>query len=66
MPRQAEPTMITIDNPRSEGQILGWSYTVAFMDAGVIVESGPPGEMLSRPRHERTRAFLARVIGARQ
>ncbi len=40
--------------------------TVAFMDAGVIVESGPPGEMLSRPRHERTRAFLARVIGARQ
>ena len=40
--------------------------TVAFMDAGVIVESGPPGEMLSRPRHERTRAFLARVIGARE
>jgi len=39
--------------------------TVAFMDAGVIVESGPPGELLSRPRHERTRAFLARVIGAR-
>ena len=39
--------------------------TVAFMDAGVIVESGPPGEMLSQPREERTRAFLARVIGAR-
>jgi polar amino acid transport system ATP-binding protein len=38
--------------------------TVAFMDAGVIVESGPPAEILSRPRHERTRSFLARVIGA--
>ncbi len=40
--------------------------TVAFMDAGVIVESGPPRELLSHPRHERTRGFLARVIGARQ
>ncbi len=39
--------------------------TVAFMDAGVIVESGPPEEILSHPRHERTRGFLARVIGAR-
>ena len=38
--------------------------TVAFMDAGAVVESGPPGEILSRPRHERTRSFLARVIGA--
>lgn len=37
---------------------------IAFMDGGVIVESGPPGEVLSRPRHERTKAFLARVIGA--
>ncbi len=36
---------------------------VVFMDAGVIVEQGPPGELLARPRHERTRAFLARVIG---
>ena len=37
---------------------------VVFMDAGTIVESGAPGELLARPRHERTRAFLARVIGA--
>jgi len=35
---------------------------VAFMDAGVVVESGAPDEVLARPRHERTRAFLARVI----
>src|SRR5574337_596793 len=35
---------------------------VVFMDGGVIVEQGPPGELLARPRHERTRAFLARVI----
>ena len=37
---------------------------VAFMDGGVVVESGPPGEVLVRPRHERTKAFLARVTGA--
>ena len=35
---------------------------VAFMDAGVIVEHGPPGEVLDRPRHERTRAFLSKVL----
>ncbi len=34
---------------------------VVFMDAGVVVEEGPPEEVLRRPREERTRAFLARV-----
>jgi polar amino acid transport system ATP-binding protein len=38
------------------------SDTVVFMDAGVVVESGPPGEVLSSPRHERTRAFLSKVL----
>ena len=28
--------------------------SVVFMDAGVIVEPGPPGEVLEQPRHERT------------
>ncbi len=28
--------------------------TVVFMDGGVVVESGPPGEVLANPRHERT------------
>jgi polar amino acid transport system ATP-binding protein len=35
---------------------------IAFMDDGVIVESGAPGELLSRPAHERTRAFLSRLL----
>ena len=35
--------------------------TVVFMDHGRIVEQGPPAEVLDRPRHERTRAFLAKV-----
>jgi polar amino acid transport system ATP-binding protein len=33
-----------------------------FMDDGVIIESGPPSQVLSHPRHSRTKAFLARVI----
>ena len=37
---------------------------IAFMDAGVVVEQGPPQELLARPSHERTRAFLARLLGA--
>jgi polar amino acid transport system ATP-binding protein len=36
--------------------------TVVFMDDGVIVEQGPPDEVLSRPKHERTRSFLAKVL----
>jgi polar amino acid transport system ATP-binding protein len=35
---------------------------VAFMDGGVIVESGPPAEILRTPREARTRAFLERVL----
>ncbi len=32
-----------------------------FMDGGVIVESGPPKEVIGNPKHSRTRSFLARV-----
>jgi len=35
---------------------------VVFMDDGVVVESGPPAEVLGAPRHERTRAFLSKVL----
>src|ERR687889_2534269 len=36
--------------------------TVVFMDAGVAVESGPPAEVFANPRHERTKAFLSKVL----
>jgi len=36
--------------------------TVCFMDGGVIVEAGGPEQLLSDPREERTRAFLAKVL----
>ncbi len=36
---------------------------VAFMDGGVIIESGPAAEVIGAPRNERTRAFLSRFSG---
>ncbi|MFD9126202.1 amino acid ABC transporter ATP-binding protein [Kitasatospora sp. NPDC059571] len=36
--------------------------TVVFMDGGVVVEQGPPAAVLDHPQHERTRAFLAKVL----
>jgi polar amino acid transport system ATP-binding protein len=35
---------------------------VVFMDEGVVVESGPPAAVLGSPRHERTKAFLSKVL----
>jgi polar amino acid transport system ATP-binding protein len=36
--------------------------TVVFMDEGVVVESGKPSDVLANPAHERTRAFLSKVL----
>ncbi len=36
--------------------------TVVFMDDGMVVESGPPAEVLGNPQHERTKAFLWKVL----
>jgi polar amino acid transport system ATP-binding protein len=35
---------------------------VIFLDKGRIVEQGTPAEVFDAPRHERTRAFLTRVM----
>lgn len=35
---------------------------VVFLDGGVIVEEGPPREVLVNPRQDRTRDFLRRVM----
>lgn len=35
---------------------------VIFMDGGVVVESGPPSEVLAAPRQERTLAFVQRLL----
>ena len=35
---------------------------VVFMDAGVVVEEGRPGDVLGDPREERTKRFLRRIL----
>jgi polar amino acid transport system ATP-binding protein len=35
---------------------------VVFMDAGIVAERGPPGEILRAPKNERTQEFLVRVL----
>jgi polar amino acid transport system ATP-binding protein len=35
---------------------------LVFMDGGVIVEQGPPVQVLGNPQHERTKTFLSKVL----
>jgi polar amino acid transport system ATP-binding protein len=37
---------------------------VCFLDEGVILEEGPPDQIFSDPREERTKQFLQRIIAA--
>jgi polar amino acid transport system ATP-binding protein len=32
------------------------------MDGGVVIEHGPPSQVIGEPKHERTKSFLARVL----
>ncbi|WP_202915653.1 amino acid ABC transporter ATP-binding protein [Mycolicibacterium sp. CBMA 234] len=45
---------------------MGFAREVAdqlvFMDAGVVVERGVPREVMADPKHERTKAFLSKVM----
>ena len=45
---------------------IGFAREVAdqlvFMDGGVVVEHGDPREVLANPQHERTKAFLSKVM----
>ena len=45
---------------------MGFAREVAdslvFMDGGVVVESGNPREVLANPQHQRTKAFLSKVL----
>jgi ABC-type polar amino acid transport system ATPase subunit len=36
--------------------------TVIFMDGGVIVEQGPPTDVLGNPQEPRTQKFLEKVL----
>ncbi|MCX6411303.1 MAG: amino acid ABC transporter ATP-binding protein [Actinobacteria bacterium] len=53
-------TMIVVTHEIGFAREVG--DTLVFMDEGVIVESGDPREVIANPRHERTKAFLSKVL----
>ncbi len=53
-------TMIVVTHEIGFAREVGDS--LVFMDDGVVMESGPPREVLSNPLHERTKAFLSKVL----
>jgi polar amino acid transport system ATP-binding protein len=61
MRRLAEEGMTMIVVTHEMGFARDVGDTVAFMDGGVIVESGDARSVLGDPQHARTRAFLAKV-----
>jgi polar amino acid transport system ATP-binding protein len=53
-------TMVVVTHEIGFAREVGDS--LVFMDGGVVVESGPPRDVLANPRHERTKAFLSKVL----
>ncbi|MEV0262537.1 amino acid ABC transporter ATP-binding protein [Streptomyces sp. NPDC050617] len=53
-------TMIVVTHEMGFAREVGDS--VVFMDDGVVVEAGNPREVLTNPRHERTKSFLSKVL----
>ncbi|MGY1437917.1 amino acid ABC transporter ATP-binding protein [Streptomyces reniochalinae] len=53
-------TMVVVTHEMGFAREVGDS--LVFMDGGVVVESGDPREVLSNPRHERTKSFLSKVL----
>jgi len=38
------------------------AHKVVFMDNGEVIESGPPEQLFSSPKEERTKKFLAHIL----
>jgi polar amino acid transport system ATP-binding protein len=53
-------TMIVVTHEIGFAREVG--DTLVFMDEGVVVESGVPREVIANPKHERTKAFLSKVL----
>ncbi|GAA4541643.1 amino acid ABC transporter ATP-binding protein [Pseudonocardia xishanensis] len=53
-------TMVVVTHEMGFAREVG--DDLVFMDEGVIVEQGDPREVLAAPRHERTKAFLSKVL----
>ncbi|TWP33032.1 amino acid ABC transporter ATP-binding protein [Leekyejoonella antrihumi] len=57
---KAGMTMVVVTHEIGFAREVGDS--LVFMDEGIIVERGHPKEIINSPKHERTRAFLSKVL----
>jgi len=53
-------TMVVVTHEMGFAREVGTH--LVFMDQGVVVEEGRPTEVFANPQHERTRAFLSRIL----
>ena len=53
-------TMLVVTHEMAFARDVG--DRVVFMDGGLVVEDGPPAQVIGAPQHERTQTFLRRVL----
>jgi polar amino acid transport system ATP-binding protein len=53
-------TMVVVTHEIGFAREVGDS--LIFMDGGVVVEQGPPRDVIANPQQERTKAFLSKVL----
>ena len=53
-------TMIVVTHEMGFAREVGDS--LVFMDEGLVIEEGSPRDVLANPQHERTKAFLSKVL----
>ena len=57
---EAGMTMIVVTHEMGFAREVG--DELVFMDDGVVVEAGHPRDVIANPQHERTQAFLSKVL----
>jgi len=57
---QSGMTMVVVTHEMGFAREVG--DALVFMDGGVVVEAGDPHEVLGDPKHQRTKAFLSKVL----
>jgi len=57
---EMQMTMVVVTHEIGFAREVG--DALVFMDDGVIVEAGPPKDVIANPQHERTKAFLSKVL----
>lgn len=63
MTKLAEEGMTMLVVTHEMGFAKNVASEVVFMDQGLIVEAGTPAEIFERPGHDRTKAFVSKILG---